>query len=92
MKARKQGRHSSHGNHEHQCFDCKPNLDRKVLPVDEIMLATMDDDKIFTLKVYAAAFHIAMQEFTGRPLGEEALALLDQCTDEIARGHTVFFR
>ncbi|CAN5140528.1 hypothetical protein BH10CYA1_BH10CYA1_58570 [soil metagenome] len=48
-----------------------------------------DSDEIFSLKVYTAAFMIAMQEFTGQSEGAETECLLEQCSDQIARGHTL---
>jgi len=43
------------------------------------------------LKVYAAAYFIAMSEYTGDPEGMESMGLLEICKEEISLGTQLDF-
>lgn len=81
----KNDRHRKKG---HRCQDCTPDTQFELLPLEDVMKLQTDSDQVFSLKVFAAAFAIAMQEFEA----EDSLALLESCSQEIARGHTIVLR
>jgi len=69
-----------------------PDQTHALLTVEEITKLPTVDQMSFSLKVYAAAFFIGMQEYTGDPYSAESWELLQICSDEIARGHEMGIR
>jgi len=87
-------RHQHRNPHrpDEPCKDCKPDPRLKLLGLEEVMGLPLEDNAIFSLKVYVAAFALGMQEYTGSLNSIEASSLLEICRDEISRGHTIIVK
>ena len=58
----------------------------------EIMALPTNDRITYSLKVFALAHFLAMEEYTGDPVGLKACELLCYCEQEIARWHQLELR
>jgi len=58
-----------------------------MIPPQEIISAPVTDDTSFSLKVYAEAYYVAMQELTGGVDSEFSIRVLNECRIDIAKGH-----
>jgi hypothetical protein len=85
-------RNGSENDPETGCMDCSKIVDWSPLRVEEIMRLSLRNRIYFSLKAYAAAYHMVMEAATGDAQGQYASDLLEMCADRIARGHTIELR
>lgn len=69
------------------CHHCKPDSRFLLLNRAQVNELETDSDRVFSLKVYMAAFTIAMAEFEVEV--SDASLLLQLCSEHIACGHEI---